>query len=125
MSWTEITRTQYRRDGLRYASDTTDEELALIDPHMATPHLRRWRLCGRETRAITGAARRVDDRNRQAVGRCQGFVLLPRRWVVERTLAWINRNRRLAKDFEKSIVIAAAWIMIASVKLITRRLTRA
>ena len=55
----------------------------------------------------------------------KGFVLLPRRWVVERTLARINRNRRLAKDFEKSITTAVAWIMIASVKLITRRLTRA
>ena len=51
--------------------------------------------------------------------------MLPRRWVVERTLARINRNRRLAKDFEKSITTAVAWIMIASVKLITRRLTRA
>ena len=55
----------------------------------------------------------------------KGFVLLPRRWVVERTLAWINRNRRLAEDFEKSIATAVAWIMIASVKFITRRLTRA
>ena len=55
----------------------------------------------------------------------KGFVLLPRRWVVERTLAWLNRNRRLAKDFEKSIATAVAWIMIASVKLITKRLTRA
>src|SRR5512139_3607400 len=34
MSWTEITRIKYRRDGLRYASDTTDEEWALIEPHM-------------------------------------------------------------------------------------------
>src|SRR5579872_1127886 len=42
----------------------------------------------------------------------KGFVLLPRRWVVERTLAWINRNRRLAKDFEKLIATATAWIMI-------------
>ena len=43
-----------------------------------------------------------------------GFQLLPRRWVVERTLAWLNRNRRLAKDFESSIASATAWIYIAS-----------
>jgi transposase len=54
-----------------------------------------------------------------------GFVLLPRRWVVERTLAWLNRNRRLAKDFEATIASAKAWIYIASVKLLSRRLTRA
>jgi transposase len=52
-----------------------------------------------------------------------GFELLPRRWVVERTLAWLNRNRRLAKDFETSIASAQAWLMIASVKQLSRRLT--
>lgn len=54
-----------------------------------------------------------------------GFVLLPRRWVVERTIAWLNRNRRLAKDFEATIESALAWLMIASVKLLSRRLARA
>src|SRR5260221_7846494 len=39
-----------------------------------------------------------------------GFVVLPRRWVVERTLAWLNRNRRLATDFEASIASAKAWL---------------
>jgi transposase len=53
-----------------------------------------------------------------------GFVLLPRRWVVERTLAWLNRNRRLAKDFEATLASAQAWIYIASVKLLSRRLAR-
>ena len=51
-----------------------------------------------------------------------GFTLLPRRWVVERTLAWLNRNRRLAKDFEASIASAKAWVYIASVQLLIRRL---
>ena len=54
----------------------------------------------------------------------QGFELLPRRWVVERTLAWLNRNRRLAKDFEALIETAAAWLMLSSVKLLLRRLAR-
>jgi transposase len=52
----------------------------------------------------------------------KGFVLLPRRWVVERTFAWLNRNRRLAKDVESSIESAATWLFIASVKLMSRRL---
>ena len=51
-----------------------------------------------------------------------GFQLLPRRWVVERTLAGLNRNRRLAKDFEASIARAKAWVYIASVQLLIRRL---
>jgi putative transposase len=48
----------------------------------------------------------------------------PRRWVVERTFAWLGRNRRLAKDFETTIASAHAWVMIASVRLLTRRLAR-
>jgi transposase len=54
----------------------------------------------------------------------EGFTLLPRRWVVERTLAWLNRNRRLAKDFEASIASATVWLLIASVKLLSRRIAR-
>jgi hypothetical protein len=47
-----------------------------------------------------------------------GFTVLPRRWVVERTLAWLNRNRRLAKDFEATIASAKAWLYLASVQLL-------
>jgi transposase len=53
-----------------------------------------------------------------------GFTLLPRRWVVERFFAWINRNRRLAKDFEATIPSATAFLYAASVMLLTRRLAR-
>jgi transposase len=53
-----------------------------------------------------------------------GFVVLPRRWVVERTFAWLNRNRRLAKDFEASLDSALTWLFLASVKLLMRRLAR-
>ena len=55
----------------------------------------------------------------------KGFQLLPRRWVVERTIAWLNRNRRLAKDFEATIESAQAWLMIASVKMLSRRIAKA
>lgn len=54
----------------------------------------------------------------------KGFELLPRRWVVERTFAWLGRCRRLAKDFEKSIASAEAWITLAHIRLLTRRLAR-
>jgi len=55
----------------------------------------------------------------------KGFKLLPRRQVVERTIAWLNRNRRLAKDFEATIESAETRLVIASVKLLSRRLARA
>jgi transposase len=53
-----------------------------------------------------------------------GFHVLPRRWVVERTFAWLNRNRRLAKDFETTIASAEAWLYLASVQLLARRLAQ-
>lgn len=52
----------------------------------------------------------------------RGFEVLPRRWVVERTFAWLNRNWRLARGFEKSIGSATAWLFIAYVQCFTRRI---
>jgi transposase len=265
MAWTEITRPMYRRDGLRYASNTTDEEWALIEPLLPAPSERgrpretamrkvvnaifyiaqsgchwrmlprdfppfttvqyyfyRWRddgtwcrvnhalvmrtreLEGREASPSAGiidsqsvktteaagprgydAGKKINGRKRhllvdsiglmvaaivhradillatmrsafpwlrhvfadagyageklrQALAKlgqwtldivrrseaAVGFEPLPRRWVVERTIAWLNRNRRLAKDFEATIESAQAWLFIASVKLLSRRIAR-
>lgn len=52
----------------------------------------------------------------------KGFVVLPKRWSVERTLAWLNRNRRLAKDFENRTRYAAAFVYLASIRLMSRKL---
>ena len=52
----------------------------------------------------------------------KGFVLLPRRWVVERKFAWLGRCRRLAKDWEQSIESSTAWATIASIRMLTRRI---
>jgi transposase len=57
--------------------------------------------------------------------KADGFEVLPRRWVVERTLAWLGRCRRLSKDWEKSIASAEAWVTIAHIRRVTRHLARA
>lgn len=54
----------------------------------------------------------------------KGFQLLPRRWVVERTFAWFGRCRRLARDFEGSPATEAAWLLVAHLRLLTRRLAK-
>ncbi len=52
----------------------------------------------------------------------RGFVVVPRRWAVERTLAWIGRNRRLAKDYEELAETTEAWAHAAMIRLMLRRL---
>jgi putative transposase len=60
--------------------------------------------------------KRTDDK--------RGFVLLPRRWVVERTFAWLGRNRRLSKDYEALPETGEAFIKLAMIHLMVRRLTK-
>ena len=54
-----------------------------------------------------------------------GFVVIPRRWVVERTFSWFGRNRRLAKDFENLASTLETFVTLASIQLALRRLARA
>ena len=55
----------------------------------------------------------------------KGFRVLPRRWVVERTFAWICHNRRMARDFERLCATGEAFVYAAMTRLMVRRLTRA
>jgi transposase len=54
----------------------------------------------------------------------KGFTVLPKRWIVERTIAWLNRCRRLAKDWENLNQRALAFLKLASIRLMLRRLCR-
>lgn len=52
----------------------------------------------------------------------KGFSVLPKRWVVERTFAWLGRNRRLSKDYERLAATTEAWIHLGMIHLMVRRL---
>jgi len=51
-----------------------------------------------------------------------GFVVLPKRWIVERTFAWISRNRRLARDFERYATTVTAFVRVAMIRIMLKRL---
>ena len=72
--------------------------------------------------AIAGAAWKIEVVKKPKDQK--GFEVLTRRWVVERTIAWINRCRRLSKDFENLNRTALAFIRLASIRLMLRRLVR-
>jgi len=77
---------------------------------------------------LKGSLQKIGQFTLQIVKRSDhavGFELLPRRWVVERTFAWLGRCRRLAKDFEKTVTSAEAWIYIANTRLLPRTIARA
>ncbi|PIL22146.1 hypothetical protein P775_00665 [Puniceibacterium antarcticum] len=73
--------------------------------------------------ALTQIARRTLQIAKRSDS-AKGFDVLPRRWVVERTLSWLGRCRRLSKDWEKSIASAEAWVLIANIRRVTRYLVK-
>ena len=50
--------------------------------------------------------------------------VLPRRWVVERTIAWIGRNRRMSRDYEYRLATSEAWVYLAMISVMLRRLAQ-
>jgi putative transposase len=54
----------------------------------------------------------------------EGFQVLPRRWVVERTFSWIDHNRRMGKDYERLSASGEAFVYAAMIRLMMRRLAR-
>jgi putative transposase len=52
----------------------------------------------------------------------KGFVVVPKRWIVERTFGWMNRDRRLSKDYERTIESSEAWIQLSFIQRMVRRL---
>lgn len=54
----------------------------------------------------------------------KGFVVQPKRWIVERTFGWLNRSRRLSKDYERTTESAQAFVQIAMINLMVRRLRK-
>jgi putative transposase len=73
---------------------------------------------------FTATATRIIVESVRKLAGQSNFSVHPRRWVVERFLAWLGRNRRLAKDFEGTLESATAFLYAASVLLLTRRLAR-
>jgi transposase len=72
-----------------------------------------------------GLANAMPDLMTEIVRRCdqvKGFVVLPKRWIVERTIGWLGRCRRLAKDWENLNHSALAFLRLASIRLMLRKL---
>ena len=75
-------------------------------------------------KALSGFFAQIDIEIVKRSNAAKGFVVLPKRWVVERTLAWLGRCRRLAKDWECLNHKARAFLLVASIRLMVRRLCR-
>lgn len=114
-------------------------EANIQDNHGAVPLLKRLRQSFPKLRHIFADRVYRGDKLRNAIAefgrwkieivtrseRVGRFKPERKRWVVERTFAWIGRNRRLAKDYERSIASSQAWFLLASIRFLLRRLARA
>jgi transposase len=86
-----------------------------------------WADGGYNAHQVDAAVAKVPGLRIQIIKRTddmKGFVVLPRRWVVERTFSWFGRNRRLAKDYETLAATLATFVTLAAIQLGIRRLAR-
>ena len=87
--------------------------LLWVDGGYSGPAFAQW-VQGQRPKLKVEVVKRSDD--------ARGFMVLPRRWVVERTFGWLMRQRRLVRDYESTEASAEAWIYIAMIRLQLRRL---
>jgi len=85
-----------------------------VDQGYNSPALKQW------CETVLNAEFSVSQKNPEQ----KGFVVQKGRWVVERTLAWLGRYRRLSKDYEQNPMMSESFCYIASIHLLLRRLTR-
>ena len=110
--WKPEHRLAADRRGLRYPSDLTDAEWAIVAA-MIPPGRHGGRRRSVNVREVLNGIFYV---------LWTGCQWLPKRWIVERTFAWISRNRRLARDFERYATTVAAFIRLAMIRIMLRRL---
>lgn len=107
------------RDGAALVLDHIRKRFRWLEPI--------WADGGYNARQVHAAVRKIPVLRMEIVKRTddmKGFVVLPRRWVVERTFAWFGRNRRIAKDYENLAETLAAFVAIASIQIALRRRAR-
>jgi putative transposase len=111
-----------------HAADVQDRDgakLALAKARERCPRLRRLWADGNYAGQLVDWVREQCGWVLEIIKRpaeAQGFQVLPKRWIVERTLAWLGRYRRLSKDYEATTASSEAWILIAMIHLMVRRL---
>ncbi len=92
---------------------TSRWQRVVVDGGYATPANEAW--CAKLFDVAYEVVQRIKD---------TGFVILPHRWVVERTFAWLGKYRRLSKDYEALPAVSEAFIYVASVHILVRRLAQ-
>jgi len=86
-----------------------------------------WADAGYDARQVKAAVAAIPVLSMEIVRRSddtRGFVVQPRRWVVERTFSWFSRNRRLAKDWENLAETIATFVTLAAIRIALKRLAR-